>query len=280
MNNIAEMREVLRRHGFVFSKAMGQNFLVNPSVCPRMAACCGADACAGVLEIGPGAGILTAELAEIAAKVVAIELDERLLPVLDETLRGYRNVEIVCADILKLDLRTFLRERFSPEMSLVVCANLPYYITSPVLMALLEQRLPLKQITVMVQKEAAERLCAPVGSRKSGAVTVAVAYYAQAQKCFDVSRSSFFPPPNVDSTVIALNLHHAPPVQLRDEAAFFRLIRAAFAQRRKTAVNAVSAGLELPKEKVMQAFTACGLPLTIRAENLTLDDFARLLEGL
>lgn len=218
LTDISVVREVLSRHGFTFSKALGQNFLVNPSVCPQMAESCGADG-QGVLEIGPGIGVLTAELARRARKVVALELDRRLLPVLSETLADFDNVEIVNEDVLKADLRAILKERFA-GMEVSICANLPYYITSPVIMRLLEERLPFRSITVMVQKEAAERLCAPVGSREAGAVTVAVQYYAQAEKLFSVSRGSFLPAPNVDSAVIRLQIRQAPAVVLTDEKKF------------------------------------------------------------
>ncbi|MCL2105642.1 MAG: 16S rRNA (adenine(1518)-N(6)/adenine(1519)-N(6))-dimethyltransferase RsmA [Oscillospiraceae bacterium] len=272
--------EILRRHGFAFSKAMGQNFLINPGVCPRMAELSGAHAGCGVLEIGPGAGVLTRALAARAGRVAAVELDARLLPVLEETLRGLDNVAVIQGDILKLDLRALLAEQFPPGMPVMVCANLPYYITSPVIMRLLESRLPLVSLTVMVQKEAAERLCAPVGSRASGAVTAAVAYYAEARQLFSVSRGSFFPAPKVDSAVIQLSLRKNPPVALSDEAAFFRLVRAAFAQRRKTAANAVSAGLGWEKARVLDALARAGLPAEIRAEAMTLEQLAELARAL
>ena len=267
--------ETLRRYGFTFSKAMGQNFLVNPSVCPRMAALCGADKASGVLEIGPGAGTLTRELAQAAGKVVAVEFDARLLPVLNETLAGLDNITIVQGDFLALDLRALLDEHFS-GMDVYVCANLPYYITSPVIMRLLESRLPFKNITVMVQREAAERLCAALGQRACGAITAAVQYYAEARPLFQVSRGSFLPAPNVDSTVLQLTPREAPPVRV-DEAAFFRLIRAAFGQRRKTAANAISAGLGMPKAEVLAAMERAGIKPTARAEEITMEGYAALV---
>ncbi len=278
LTDISVVREVLSRHGFTFSKALGQNFLVNPSVCPQMAESCGADG-QGVLEIGPGIGVLTAELARRARKVVALELDRRLLPVLSETLADFDNVEIVNEDVLKADLRAILKERFA-GMEVSICANLPYYITSPVIMRLLEERLPFRSITVMVQKEAAERLCAPVGSREAGAVTVAVQYYAQAEKLFSVSRGSFLPAPNVDSAVIRLQIRQAPAVVLTDEKKFFRMVKAAFGQRRKTALNAISAGMALPKGDVAAALEAAGLEGNVRAEKLSMEELAALCEAL
>jgi len=271
-------RDILRRHGFVFSKAMGQNFLVNPSVCPRMAALCGADNTSGVLEIGPGAGTLTRELAKVAAKVAAVELDARLLPVLDETLAGFENVTIVQGDIMQLDLPALLDEHFS-GMPVHVCANLPYYITSPVIMHLLESRLPLKSLTLMVQQEAAERLCAPMGSRACGAITAAVEFYAEANMLFKVGRGSFIPVPNVDSAVLQLIPREKPLFEV-DETAFFRLIRAAFGQRRKTAANAISAGLGIDKAQILAAMERARLSVNTRAENITLEGYARLLREM
>lgn len=273
--NIIDERAVLRRHGFTFSKAMGQNFLINPAVCPRMAALCGADEYTGVLEIGPGAGTLTRELAQVAAKVVAIELDERLLPVLSETLAGLSKVTVVQGDILQLDLPALLREHFG-DMPVVVCANLPYYITSPVVMHLLESRL-FARLTIMVQLEAAQRLCAPMGSRACGAITAAVEYFcSEAKLLFKVSRGSFLPPPNVDSAVLQL----VPREEIAMDASVLKLVRAAFGQRRKTAVNAISAGLGIEKSHVAAAMEHVGLAATVRAENITLEQYAQLWAAL
>ena len=233
LTDVGGMRELLARHGFSFSKALGQNFLINPSVCPRMAEACreGMPERFAALEIGPGIGVLTRELAGVAEKVVSVELDRRLLPVLAETVGECSNVEIVQGDAMKLDLAELIR-RTAPGLPLAVCANLPYYITSPLLMRLLESRLPARSITVLVQKEAAERLCARPGTRACGAVTLAVEYYARAERLFAVSRGSFLPPPKVDSTVMRLWVREEPPCLVEDEAAMFRLIRAAFGQRR------------------------------------------------
>lgn len=278
LTDINVVRDVLSRHGFTFSKALGQNFLINPSVCPQMAECCGADG-QGVLEIGPGIGVLTAELAKRAQKVVSLELDKRLLPVLAETLADFDNVTIVNDDVLKVDLRALLEEHFA-GMEVCVCANLPYYITSPVIMRLLEERLPFCSIMVMVQKEAANRLCAPVGSREAGAVTVAVQYYARAEKLFSVSRGSFLPAPNVDSAVIRLQIRETPAVAVADERKFFRMVKAAFGQRRKTALNAISAGMALQKADVASALERAGLLANIRAEQLSMEELAALCEAL
>lgn len=275
----ATIKEVLGRHGFRFSKALGQNFLIDPRVCPRMAAESGAAECAGAIEVGPGLGVLTYELAQVAKKVVAIELDQRLFPVLGETLADCPNVELVQGDVLKLDLHALIQEKFGGQ-EVCVCANLPYYITSPVIMGLLEGGLPLKSITVMVQKEAAERICAQPGQRVCGAVSVSVHYHSQPQVLFGVSRGSFLPPPNVDSAVIRLDLRREPPVQVADEGWFFRVSRAAFAQRRKTAANSISASLGLPKAQVEAALGAAGIPGGARAEQLSLEQFAALANAL
>ena len=275
----ATIKEVLGRHGFRFSKALGQNFLIDPRVCPRMAAESGAAECAGAIEVGPGLGVLTYELAQVAKKVVAIELDQRLFPVLGETLADCPNVELVQGDVLKLDLHALIQEKFGGQ-EVCVCANLPYYITSPVIMGLLEGGLPLKSITVMVQKEAAERICAQPGTRACGAVSAAVQYYAQPEILFQVSRGSFMPAPNVDSAVIQLKVRETPPVALKSEKGFFQLIKAAFGQRRKTALNAVSAGLGLPKAQVASAMEQAGIPQNARAEQMTLDMLAAFSNAL
>lgn len=282
MNNLSDIsviKSVLSRHGFTFSKALGQNFIINPGVCPRIAEEGGAGEGVGVLEVGAGIGVLTAELAKRASKVVCVELDTRLLPVLDETLGEFDNVKIINGDILKVDLHRILEDEFG-NMPVVVCANLPYYITSPVIMRLLESKLKIESVTVMVQKEVAVRLCADVGSRDSGAVTVAVNYYAEAQKLFDVSRGSFMPSPNVDSAVIRLDILSKPPIEVSDEKFFFSMVKAAFSQRRKTASNGISAGMGIPKPTVIEAIEAAGLSPTVRAEALTMEQLGGLCEEL
>lgn len=276
--NPTQIKALLARHGFHFSKALGQNFLVNPSVCPRMASQCGAEEAAGVLEIGPGIGVLTAELSRHAKKVVALELDSRLLPVLTETLADRSNVTVLQADAMEVDLAALLAREFDGPVA--VCANLPYYITSPLLMRLLESHLPITAVTVMVQKEAATRICAAPGSRDGGAISLAVRYYAEPHVLFAVSAGSFLPSPKVDSSVIRLDLHAAPPVTVQDEALLFRVIKAAFAQRRKTLLNALSAGLGLPKAQISAALRAVGVAENLRGERLLLEDFAHLADAL
>ena len=267
------------RFGFTFSKSLGQNFIVNPSVCPKIAELGGAESEVGVLEIGAGFGVLTNELAARAEKVVVVELDSRLLPVLSYTLSDHKNVKVVNQDILKTDLPALLAEEFG-EMEVVVCANLPYYITSPILMMLLESRLPVKSITVMVQKEAGERICAVMPSRACGAVTAAVRYYSKPQILFPVSRGSFYPSPNVDSMVVRLDVKKELPLKGEAEKRLFRVVKAAFGQRRKTLVNTLSSGLKIEKARAAEAIAEAGLKPTVRAEELSLEEFIRLSQIL
>ena len=279
LSNISVIKDICQRFGFSFSKSLGQNFIINPSVCPRIAEMGGADAETGVIEIGTGFGVLTHELAKRAKKVVAIELDTRLLPVLEYTLSEHKNVKVINEDVLKVDLASLIREEFA-GMDVVVCANLPYYITSPIIMALLEQRLPIKAVTVMVQKEAAARLCAAMPSRDCGAVTAAVRYYSDPRVLFPVSRGSFMPAPNVDSCVIRLDVKKELPLSGEQERRLFTVIKGAFSQRRKTLQNTLGSSLGLPKPAVADALLKIGQKPTARAEELSLEDFIRLTETL
>ncbi len=281
LTDLSVIKKVMGDHDVTFSKGLGQNFLVNPTVCPRMAEAVreSTDGKVGVLEIGAGVGVLTKELLERCDKVVCIELDTRLFPVLNDTLSGYDNLTLINEDILKADLHKIVEEHFD-GMEIFVCANLPYYITSPVIMRLLEEKLPFNKIIVMVQKEAGDRLCAKVGSRESGAVTVAVNYYAEAKKLFDVSRGSFFPSPKVDSCVIQLDLTKKGNYQLTDEAVFFKMVKSAFAQRRKTILNSVSSGMGIEKEKLALAIEMSGLSPTARAEALTMEELVTLSNNI
>ncbi len=279
LTNINVIKELFEKHGFSFSKALGQNFLVNPSVCPKIAELGRADEEHGVIEIGTGVGVLTNELAKRAKKVVAIEIDDRLMPILDETLAEYDNVKIINADVMKIDLKKLIDEEFQ-GMKVSVCANLPYYITSPIIMMLLEERLPIDCVTVMVQKEAGTRLCAKIPSREMGAVTVAVNYFSQPKVLFNVSRGSFMPSPNVDSCVVQFDLHDEEKYVTSDEAFFFKTVRAAFSQRRKTLVNSLSSGLPMDKSKVNDAVSEAGLSLTVRPEQLNIDELIKVSETL
>lgn len=279
LSDARTVEQLLKPLGFSFKKSLGQNFLIDSQVCPAMAQSC-ADSQTGVLEIGPGVGVLTVECAKVAKKVVAIELDNRLKPVLKKTLGGFNNTEVVFGDALKMDLAALIKEKFSDCKRVTVCANLPYYITSPLIMKLLESKLPIESIVVMVQKEAAERLCAQVGSREAGAVTVAVAYYAKAQVLFPVGRESFMPPPNVDSAVIRLDVLKNPPISVKNEKFFFALVKACFAQRRKTLCNTVANTLKIDKNKIVCALSEIGCQTSVRSEQLSLEQLAELSDKL
>ena len=279
LSDIRTVRAVLARHGFHFSHSLGQNFIIDAGVCPKMAELCGATETDGALEIGPGVGVLTRELAARAAKVVSIELDRSREPVLSETLSDCPNVRLVWGDAMKLDLAELIRTEF-PGMEVAVCANLPYYITSPVVMRVLEEKLPISSLTVMVQKEAAERLCAKPGTRAAGAVSLSVQYYAEPEILFQVPRSCFYPQPKVDSAVIRLAVRKKPPVDVRSEKQFFAVVRAAFGQRRKTVLNSVAAGLSLSREQAAGLFEAAGVLPSLRAERMTMGQFAALADTL
>ena len=275
LSDPSAVKSLLARHGFTFSKSLGQNFLINPSVCPRMAEECGAGPGVGVLEVGPGIGVLTVELAKRAEKVVSIELDKRLLPVLHETLGNHPNAKVVNDDVLKVDLQRLLQEEFA-GMDVVVCANLPYYITSPVIMRLLEGPLPIRSLTVMVQKEAAVRITAAPGTRECGAISAAVWYYSTPKLLFPVSRGSFLPAPAVDSAVIRLDLPQELPEDLPPREDFFAVVRAGFDQRRKTMLNSLSAGLRWEKDATRALLTAAGIAENARAEQVTLEQWKAL----
>lgn len=279
LSNKRTIEKLLSAEGFTFKKSLGQNFLTDPFVCPEMANAA-ADDQTGVIEIGPGIGVLTVELAQVAKKVIAIELDERLRPILAKTLEDYENASVIFSDVLKIDLKKLIEEEFKDCKRVAICANLPYYITSPIIMSLLESRLPVDTITVMVQKEAAERLTADIPSRAAGAVTLAAAFYAESQMLFEVPRESFTPSPNVDSAVIQFAVRDSAPITVKDEKLLFKLIRGAFEHRRKTLMNSVSAAGVVPKEKLQSALEALEIPLTVRAEQLSLEQFAQIADRL
>lgn len=281
LTDLSTIRDLCARYDFALSKGFGQNFIINPGVCPRIAEAAGIGPGWGALEVGPGIGVLTEQLAQRADKVVSVEVDKRLEPLLAETMAGYDNFKLVMGDVLKVDLAMLLKEEFG-DRPVAVCANLPYYITSPILMRLLEEKLPVENITVMVQKEAAQRLCAAPGTREAGAISYAVAYYSTPKMLFTVQPGSFYPAPKVTSAVIRLDVHKEPAVQVPngDEAGLFRLIRAAFSQRRKTIANVVASGLNLPKPRVLEALQTAGLDARLRPEQLTLQDYCDLLSAL
>ena len=269
LTDLSVIRTLCEKYDFALSKGFGQNFIINPGLPPKIVDASGVDKNWG------GIGVLTKELASRAAKVVSIEVDERLPPLLAETMAGVDNFKLVLQDVLKVDLRALIEEEF-PGMPVAVCANLPYYITSPIVMKLLGDRLPIQNLPVMVQKEAADRLAAAPGTRASSAISCAVSYYATSKLMFTAAPGSFYPAPKVTSAVVRMDIRPAPAVQVEDEDGYFALIRAAFGQRRKTAANAIASGLGLPKEKVIAAIEAAGFDARIRPEALTLENFAAI----
>ena len=271
------IRKLLEENGFRFSRAMGQNFLIDPSVPARIAEAANPGPEDGVLEIGPGIGTLTVRLAERAGRVCCVELDRTLLPILDRTLAGCGNVTVVSGDILKTDLPE-LTQRELAGRRLSVCANLPYNITTPVLTMLLESGL-FARLTVMIQREVAARICARPGTEDYGAFTLFCDYYAEAERLFDVPPGCFLPAPKVTSTVIRLTPKPAPP-EVEDRDLFFRTVRASFAQRRKTLVNGLAAAFPLSKAELTETLTACGLDEKTRGETLSLTQFAAVAREL
>jgi len=279
LTNAAEIRTLLSRHGFRFSKSMGQNFLIAPWVPEKIAESAGLDENTGVLEVGPGIGCLTARLAQRAGKVVAVELDRSLEPVLLETLSGLDNTELVFGDALKTDFYRLTAERMA-GLRPVFCANLPYNISSPVLSKAIDAHC-FESITVMVQREVARRLCAAAGTPEYGAFTIYVQWNCEAEILFDVPPDCFMPRPKVTSSVLHLTPRSAPPAAVADEALLFRIVRASFNQRRKTLVNALSNGLPgFSKEKLSAAVAACGLDPRVRGEALDISAFAALANKL
>mgnify|MGYP002536596799 FL=1 len=275
LTNINVIKGILEKHGFSFSKGLGQNFLINPDICPRIAEMGNARKGFGILEIGTGIGTLTAELAKRADKVIAVEIDTRLLPILDETLSEFKNIKVINEDILKCDVNSLIKKEFQ-GLDVAVCANLPYYITSPIIMMLLENNLPIRSITVMVQKEAAQRLCAKVGTRESGAITVGVNYYGTVKKLFDVSRGSFMPSPNVDSAVIRIDINNEGKLDEETEKIFFSIVKNGFSQRRKTLANALTNKMNISKDTVFNAFDDINAEKSVRIEQLTMEQLKKL----
>ena len=271
--------EVLQKYNFAFQKRFGQNFLIDTHVLEKIIASAEITKDDFVLEIGPGIGTMTQYLAEAAREVAAVEIDKTLIPILQDTLKEWNNVTVINNDILKVDIRQLALEK-NQGRPIKVVANLPYYITSPVIMALLEQSLPIKAVTVMVQKEAAVRLCANLPSRDCGAVTVAVRYYSEPRQLFTVSRGSFMPAPNVDSAVIRLDVKKDKPLSGDAERRLFAVVKGAFSQRRKMLCNTISSSLSVSKEQVAKALKDADIKETARAEELSLDDFIQFSDCL
>lgn len=279
LTNINVVKEIMERHGFHFSKKLGQNFLINPSVCPKIAEMGNASPGYGVLEIGTGVGVLTHELAKRAEKVCAVEVDERLLPILKETVGEHKNLHIIHGDILKCDIKKLIEEKLG-GLKIAVCANLPYYITTPILMYLLESGADIETITVMVQKEVADKLEAKVGTRDAGAITVAVNFYGTVEKLFSVSRGSFMPAPNVDSAVIQIKTGGKWREAVNDQKHFFKMVRAGFQQRRKTLVNSLSGIMGYNKAELSDILKNLGISENVRIEALSMEELCTLSNAL
>ena len=276
--NINEIKALLTRHGFHFSKAMGQNFLIQGWVPRDIAAASGADQHTGVLEIGPGIGPLTRELAQRAGKVVSVELDRRLYPVLEETMADFPNFTLIRGDVMQQELPALVREHFG-GLRPILCANLPYNITTPLLTRVVESRC-FQSLTVLIQKEVAQRICAAPGTADYGAFTLLMQYYTAPELLFEVPNTCFLPAPKVTSAVIHCPVRQQPPVEVGSEAMLWRTVRAGFALRRKTLVNSLQTGFSLPKDRLAAIVSACGLPENVRGERLSLADYAALADAL
>lgn len=276
--NLSYIRPLLERHGFRFSKSLGQNFLVDKTVPERIVSYSGVDSGHGVIEVGPGIGPLTYYLSGSAAKVVCVELDEKLLPVLSETMLGRENVEIINGDILKVDINSLVSSRMD-GLTPIACANLPYYITTPAIAKLLEANC-FDFITVMIQKEVAARITARAGTSEYGAFSVFCAYYSVPEILFDVPNTCFYPQPKVTSSVVKLNCLKEPPCEIADKAMFFRIVKLSFAMRRKTLVNGLSAGIPLSKQELSDIISSCGFDPGIRGERLDINGFAAVANAI
>ncbi len=274
-------KEIINKYSFAFQKKFGQNFLIDANILENIVGAAEISKEDFVLEIGPGIGTMTQYLCEAAGQVVAVEIDKMLIPILQDTLSEYDNVEIINQDVLKVDIKSMAEEK-NQGKPIKVVANLPYYITTPIIMGLFESKVPIESITIMVQKEVADRMQTGPGSKDYGALSLAVQYYADAKVMLNVSASCFMPRPNVDSAVIQLTRHRKAPVDVEDEKLMFQIIRASFNQRRKTLVNGLknSSELDFSKEEILSAIQEIGKPDTIRGEALTLEEFAMLSNQL
>ena len=276
-------KQILEKYGFSFKKSLGQNFLIDTNILRNIVEFAGVTKETGAIEIGPGIGALTEQVAKRAGKVVAFEIDQRLLPILDETLAPYDNVQVIHQDILKADVKAVLDREFAGFNELKVVANLPYYVTTPIIMKLLTEQLPLSSITVMLQKEVADRMAAKPGTKDYGSLSIAVQYYTKAETVMIVPKTVFVPQPNVDSAVIRLTVRENPPVEVKDEAFFFEVVRASFAQRRKTILNNLTSGLPAGKEKkaaIEQALAEANVDPRRRGETLSIEEFGVLSDKL
>lgn len=280
LSDIKNIRNILSSHGFKFSKSLGQNFIINPDVCPAMAEACSEYSDSGIIEIGPGIGVLTVELAKKFKKVISIEIDKRLIPILKDTTSEFDNIKIINSDILKLNLKELINSEFENFDKINVCANLPYYITSDIIMYILEnEEIKIDSLTLMLQKEAAERICASPGTRNAGAISLAVRYYGTPEILFDVGRENFVPSPNVDSVVIRIDMTKSMKNFVKNKSNFFKLVKAAFSQRRKNILNSLSSQMGMPKERISEILKSSNIDSSLRAEQLSFEDFAKISDN-
>ncbi|HWO76060.1 MAG TPA: 16S rRNA (adenine(1518)-N(6)/adenine(1519)-N(6))-dimethyltransferase RsmA [Bacillus sp. (in: firmicutes)] len=280
---VGRTKEILEKYGFSFKKSLGQNFLIDPNVLRKIVSFAELEPESGAIEIGPGIGALTENLARACEKVVAFEIDQRLLPILEDTLGDYQNIMIIHQDVLKADVGAVMREHFKEEQDVMVVANLPYYVTTPILMKLLHDQIPVRGFVVMMQKEVAERLAAEPGSKEYGSLSIAIQYYTVPEKVMIVPKSVFMPQPNVDSAVVRLTKRDHPPVEVTDEEFFFTVTKTAFAQRRKTLLNNLTSGLEKGKEKkeeIVAVLESVDIDPSRRGETLSIQEFAALANAL
>jgi 16S rRNA (adenine1518-N6/adenine1519-N6)-dimethyltransferase len=276
-------KEILQKYGFSFKKSLGQNFLIDPNILRNIVSHADLTKESGAIEVGPGIGALTEHLARGAKKVVSFEIDQRLLPVLEDTLSPYDNVKIVHSDVLKADVVKVIEEEMPGIKDIMVVANLPYYVTTPILMKLLNDKLPIRGFVVMMQKEVADRISAKPGTKNYGSLSIAIQYYCKADVAMIVPKTVFMPAPNVDSAVLRLIKHDEPPVKVIDEDFLFEVSRASFAQRRKTIFNNLQTGLKdgkAKKELITEALNAAGIDPTRRGETLSIEEFGRLADAL
>lgn len=279
LTNPTQLKNILMSYGFSFSKGLGQNFLIDENVLNKIITGSGVDPEMGALEIGPGAGTLTRELAKNSKKTVAVEIDSRLMPLLGYTLNDLKNTKVINKDIMEVDLNSLIKEEFG-DMEVAVCANLPYYITTPIIMKVLEECDKVASMTVMIQKEVAERMVAKPGGKDYGALSVAVQFYTEPKIICHAEPHCFMPQPKVASTVINLKVLDKPSVEVKNKKLFFQIVKSAFGQRRKTILNALSKSpyISIEKEEIAKAIQVAGLPLDIRGERLSLGDFARITD--
>jgi 16S rRNA (adenine1518-N6/adenine1519-N6)-dimethyltransferase len=276
-------KEILGKYGFSFKKSLGQNFLIDPNILRNITEYAGLSEKTAAIEIGPGIGALTEHLARTSGKVVAFEIDQRLIPILDDTLSPYENVKIINEDILEADVEAIINKEFEGFNDIMVVANLPYYVTTPIILKLLMERLPIRGICVMLQKEVGDRISAQPGTKAYGSLSIAIQYYTEAEMVMTVPKTVFMPQPNVDSAVIRLTKREKPPVEVISEDFFFTVTRSSFAQRRKTILNNLTSQLPQGKEKkdmILEALSAAGIEPTRRGETLSIQEFGRLSDAL